>query len=271
MATESRTRTPREVDYPTGDGKPVGETPIHRDNLLGLIEVLRRHFAGRRDVYISGNMFLYYVRGDKWKHVSPDVFVVRDLPDKDRDAYFLWEEGKGPDVVFEFTSRSTRDEDLKTKFALYRDTLQVPEYFLFDPKDEYLKPSLQGFRLIGDQYVPIEPVAGRLPSEILGLHLERSGTDLRLYDPALGHWVLTPHEALEESETERQRAETERQRAETERQRAETERQRAETERRQLAEQLRQSEDARRATDAELEQLRQELDALRRELRTEDD
>ena len=67
-------------------------------------------------VYISGNMFLYYVPGKKRRHVSPDVFLVRGIPNKDRDAYFVWEEGKGPDVVFEYTSPSTRDEDLNEKY-----------------------------------------------------------------------------------------------------------------------------------------------------------
>ena len=49
----------------------------------------------------------------------------------------------------------------------------MPEYFLFDPRSEYLKPSLRGFRLIAGEYRPIEPIDGRLPSEMLGLHLEQ--------------------------------------------------------------------------------------------------
>ncbi len=188
------------VDYPTGDGKPVGETPIHRDNLLGLIQVLRRHYTGRDDLYISGNMFMFYVRGDKRKHVSPDVFVTFDIPNRDRDAYFTWIEGKGPDVVFEFTSRTTRSEDLKKKFQLYERTLQVPEYFLFDPKQEYLKPSMRGYRLEHGVYSPIAFENSRLPSRVLGLDLERQGEVLRLYDPIRGAWVPTDEEAVETAE-----------------------------------------------------------------------
>ena len=196
MATVPKRREPREIHYPTGDGKPLAETPIHRDNLLGLIEVLRLHFRGDPNVYISGNMFLYYVEGDKRRHVSPDVFVVRGIDGaNNRDAYFTWVEHKGPDVVFEFTSPSTKREDLVTKFNLYRDVLRVPEYFLFDPKSEYLQPSMRGYRLNDEnEYVPIEPVFGRLPSEVLGLHLERNGTDLRLFDSVRNRWAPSPEE-----------------------------------------------------------------------------
>ena len=49
------------------------------------------------DVYVWGNMMLYYVEGDRRKHVSPDVFVVRGVPKRpERDYYLTWKEGKGP-------------------------------------------------------------------------------------------------------------------------------------------------------------------------------
>ena len=65
-----------------------------------------------------------------------------------RDDYLVWKEGKTPDVVIEITSKTTRREDQTKKRALYRDVLKVPEYFQFDPREEYLKPSLQGHRLV---------------------------------------------------------------------------------------------------------------------------
>ena len=61
--------------------------------------------------------------------------------------------------------------------------MRVSEYFLFDPTEDYLKPPLQGFRLAGEDYIPIEPVGGRLPSQVLGLHLERDGQELRFFNP----------------------------------------------------------------------------------------
>ena len=80
---------------------------------------------------------------------------------------------------------------------IYRDILKVPEYILFDPTEDYLHPSLQGFRLAAEKYVPIDLVAGRLPSEVLGLQLERDGTRLRLFDPVAQQYLLTRLEARE--------------------------------------------------------------------------
>jgi Uma2 family endonuclease len=141
--------------------------------------------------------------------VAPDVFVVRGVPKlPPRKYYLLWEEGRGPDVVIEITSATTRREDRTKKWTLYRDVLKVPEYFQFDPTEDYLEPSLQGHRLQEGQYVPIAAVAGRLPSAVLGLHLERRGVELRFHDPATGRCLPTPREqaaALQEAEAEIQR------------------------------------------------------------------
>src|SRR5262249_45003179 len=94
------------------------------------------------------------------------------------------------------TSKSTRREDQITKLELYRDILKVKEYFLFDPHGDYLDPRLQGYRLRGGDYIRIRPVKGRLPSRVLGLHLERAGNVLRLYDPRTDRWLPTPAEEL---------------------------------------------------------------------------
>ncbi len=210
MATTRRASAERKVEYPTSDGRPMAETQLHGRDAIDLIETLEDFFANDPDVYVWGNLLLYYVEGDLRKHVSPDVFVVRGVPKlPPRDCYLLWEEGKGPDLVIEITSKSTKGEDQKQKLDLYRNVLKVPEYFLFDPTEDYLKPPMQGHRLIAGQYVPIELTAGRLPSTMLGLHLERRGAELRLYDPATGRCLLTPRERAEETEIARQEREAE--------------------------------------------------------------
>jgi hypothetical protein len=189
------------------------------------------------------------------RHISPDVFVVFGVPNRHRDADFVWKEGKGPDGVFEFTAPSTEDEDLGQKFHLYQDALEVPEYVLFDPRGEYLDPPLQGYRLVAGRYQRIEPVAGRLPSASLGLHLAPVGKRLRLFDPATRRHLLTAAEARQVAEAERAHAEAERAHAEAERAHAEAERPAAEQRAVQRAEQLRQVQ-------LEREQRLQEVHAL---------
>lgn len=186
-----------EIDYPTGDGTPVAETPIHRDNLLETIWMLEEWFKDQKrdDVYVSGNMFVYYVKGDRRRHLSPDIFVVHDVGNQYRDCYKTWEESKPTlDLVIEFTSWSTKEEDLEDKFELYRDQLGVQEYLLFDPYGEYLEPPQQLYRLIDGEYVSVESVDGRLPSKVLDMHFERDDRRLRLWIPQTGDWLPFPAE-----------------------------------------------------------------------------
>jgi Uma2 family endonuclease len=243
MATVPKHRLTREVRYPTTDGKPMAETPVHIDALIHSIQVLQDRFADEPNVYVSGNMLLYYEEGNPRKHVAPDVLVALNLSKEPmRDYYLVWKEGKAPDFIVEITSKSTQRVDQVKKFAFYRDILRVSEYFMFDPRAEYLDPPLQGFRLIGGEYVRIEPIDGRLPSEVLGLHLAREGQSLRLFDPSSGMRLPTRLEAREAAE---KRADEEQRRADEEQRRANA----SEAGRRNLAE--------------ENDRLRREIEALR--------
>ena len=218
MSTTSRGpdgQTAPAVEYPTRDGRPLGETDIHRRAIVELIELLEHWYAGDPLTYVSGNLMLYYVQGNSRKHLSPDVMVTRGIRKQPmRKLYLVWEEGRAPELVIEVTSKSTRNEDLKTKLALYRDVLHVTEYFLFDPEGEYLRPQLQGYRLMGSEYVPLEPVDGRLASEVTGLHLEASGPRLRLWDPTTQSYLLTAAERAQRDSLARQQESLARQRAE---------------------------------------------------------
>jgi hypothetical protein len=105
----------------------------------------------------------------------------------------------------ELTSRSTKEEDVDDKFWLYRDVLKVSECFLFDPHQEYLDPPLQGYRLSKGKFVRIRPVNGRLPSKVLGLHIEQCGSKIRLYDPKTGQYVPTPREVIQQAKAENEK------------------------------------------------------------------
>jgi Uma2 family endonuclease len=187
----------------------MAETDKHRQLMVDLIAILQALFAPDPNVYVSGNLLIFYVPGNRRRHVAPDVFVVRGVPKRQRINYLVWQEGKGPDFVIELTSSSTRHVDTVRKKALYQDTLRVSEYFLFDPYGDHLDPPLQGYRLSRGRYVPIRPVQGRLPSKVVGLHLERAGSDLRLYDPATGRWLPTPEEAVAQAQAAQRQAEAE--------------------------------------------------------------
>jgi Uma2 family endonuclease len=284
------------IDYPASDGQPVGETPRHVNNLLYVNYTLGQWFAANPSAFVAGNMFVYYERGNNRRHVSPDVFVSLDIPKETvppRERYLLWEEGKGLDTVIEFTSPSTADEDLTTKRSIYRDILHVREYFLFDPTGETLAPPLQGLRLVDGDYQPIQPVDGRLPSDVLGLHLEADSDMLRLWNPLMGQWLPIPPEfpqLLQAAETARQQTAGEyaleqearrqleaalaaeraaKEQAQASRIREEQARKKAERARKQAEQSRKQIEEGLRHKDAELEQLKRELEELRREKQKE--
>ncbi len=189
----------KKVYYRVRDGKPMAETSVHQNVMIDLITGFRDWLAADPLAYVAGNLFLYFVEGDPKRVVSPDVMVVRGVDKhRDRDCYKTWEDGgKGPDLVVEVSSKKTYREDLGRKFALYRDELKVREYFLFDALGDYLKPPFQGFHLFEGQYVPIEVVDGRLPSEVLGLHLEADGRELRLFEPIARRRLPTRLEAVQ--------------------------------------------------------------------------
>ena len=131
----------------------MAETDHQRTPLTYAVDALRLHFRDRPDVYVSGNLFMYYQEGNPRAVVAPDVFVVLGADNADRSTYRLWEEPKGPDFVLEITSRSTRREDQVSKRELYR-SLRVQEYWQFDPTHDYLEPPLQGLELVAGGVPP---------------------------------------------------------------------------------------------------------------------
>jgi Uma2 family endonuclease len=192
---------PPRVTYPESDGQPVGETDSHISAIFYLRAALRILFRDDPRTYVAGNMMFYYEEGEPSAVKAPDIFVVKGIDKHDRRTYKLWEEGVAPCVVFEITSRSTRLEDLGSKKALY-EMLGVQEYFVFDPLDEYLRPRLQGFSLIGGVYCPIHPARdGAMISAELNAILKPDEALLRVLDPRTGKVVPTVEEAVEQAET----------------------------------------------------------------------
>lgn len=214
------------IVYPSSDGKPVAETFVHLYAMLVTIEVLTQYFQGQQAT-VLGNQFMYYAQGFPKLRVAPDVMVIFGVEPGGRDNYKIWEEGEVPSVIFEMTSQGTRSNDEVFKKTLYAQ-LGVQEYWLFDPKNEWLEPALQGYRLrIGPEESYYEPISDGI-SEPLQLRLVHEGQLIGFYRQDNDERLLIPSElavALKQEALARQQAERV---AEEERQRAEEERQRAE-------------------------------------------
>lgn len=196
-----------EVHYPDSDGQPMAESDFQRKPLIYAVEALSIYFQTRTDVYVSGNMFIYYEQGNPKMVVAPDVFVVMGADRQDRSSYRLWQEPKAPDFVLEITSKSTRSEDQGSKRGVYA-FLGVREYWQFDPAGDYLKPPLQGLRLVDKNYQDMPTVIATggiraMRSEVLGLELRCEQDVLRFYDPTEDTYLLS------HSETEQARREAE--------------------------------------------------------------
>ncbi|MBD0337303.1 MAG: Uma2 family endonuclease [Cyanobacteria bacterium Co-bin13] len=227
-----------EIDYPSSDGEPVAESFVHLYALLVTLEVLLQYLEGQRAT-VLGNQFLYYAQGFPRLRVAPDVMVIFNVEPGGRDSYKTWEEGEVPAVVFEMTSKGTREQDQVFKKTLY-EQMGVQEYWLFDPKGEWIEGQLRGYRLRGETYEPIAD--GR--SEPLKLRLQAEGQLIGFYREDTGERLLIPTElaaSLKQETLARQQAE---QQAEQAQQRAEQEQQRAEqaeAQLEQLKERLRQA------------------------------
>ncbi len=199
---------PTEDELPYDDGMPM-ESQRHAIQLQLLMDPLRLYWTDRHDVFVGGNMFVYFsldqVRNQDFR--GPDFFVALGVPKRERKSWVVWQEGKGPDVVIELLSDSTAAHDKGEKKLIYQDRLRVPEYFWFDP----FSGECAGFTLRAGVYVPIARDAQeRLFSQQLdlvvvqweGIYQELSARWLR-WATVTGVLLPTPQEALEQ---EQQRA-----------------------------------------------------------------
>ena len=274
------------IFYPDTDGKPMAASDRHRRILFRTIETLEAHYAKQPDVYVSGDILMYYAEGDPHQVISPDVLVSFGLEKKERLTYLVWVEGKTPDFVMEFSSKTTYKDDLGKKKDRYA-SLDIQDYFLYDAEGLFLPSQLMGFTLVDGEYVPISDHGdGGLRSDVLSLDFHVDDVGLGLYDSVAGAWLQTPAESAEaravsaEARAEQaavraERAEQAAERAEKAAERAEKaaetrfeqEAARAETaEARAEQEATRAEQEATRAetAEAELAQLREQLERLQR-------
>lgn len=245
------------IHYPSSDGEPMAESEQQYLPLTETVAALRHRFRHRPDVYVIGNLLVYYRMNHTEIRVAPDILVVFGVTSRHpRDSWLIWREGKAPDFVMEIASPGTWERDVGEKRALYA-AIGVKEYWRFDPTGKCFTPALVGERLVDGEYRPLpvtEDASGELRgySPVLGLEFRVEAVlRLRVYDPVTGERLRT----LSESEDDRQ---------------AEAEARQAEAEARQAAEDARQaaeaalvdSEAARQTAEAENLMLREQLRRL---------
>ena len=190
------------------------------DAIIETVAVLRNYLAEKfseRSPVVLADQFLYYAQGFSRLRVAPDVMVIFDIPQQPYDNYKIWETGQVPSVIFEMTSESTQAHDQSKKRELY-ESIGVLEYWLFDPKGEWIPEKLCGYRRQAnlpekeEDSLVYEAIANGL-SQVLGLHLEVEGSLINFYRQDNGEKLLIPSELFAALQTQTQRAESAEERA----------------------------------------------------------
>ena len=199
------------IEYPSSDGERMAENDWQYTALTDTVSTLRVRYQGRDDVYVAGDMLIYYVMNRTDISVAPDVYVVFGAAGSHpRDSWLVWREGRAPDFVMEIASPSTWRRDATEKRRIYAD-MGVAEYARFDPTGDHFTPPLALEVLDGTEYreQPLTTDAdGNLRAYSAVLDLDfcvLPDHQMRLYDPTAGQWLRTH----QETETARLAAEAE--------------------------------------------------------------
>jgi hypothetical protein len=202
--------------YPLHEEDDVTEIPFHERQVRYLRDAVS---ACHPEWFVTGNVGIYWEKGNYSLYRAPDLFVVREpLPNPDPRVYLTFED---PPVIFvaEIGSRSTQAVDEGPKPEIYARHVRASEYLYADPPRHILR----FWRLGADVYESVAPEPnGRFRSVTLDLEfgLEAEGF-LRVYTRD-GERLRT-HEEAEQAVAEevRRRLEAEQRAAELERQLAE--------------------------------------------------
>lgn len=208
MLTNLKIPTETEVFYPSEDDEPLAETHDHLLAIINTFTVLTQYLAGQQAIVLS-NQFLYYVEGLSSARVAPDIMVIFDVEPGMRNNYKIWKEEQVPNVIIEMTSQGNKDNDHFFKKSLY-EQLGIAEYWLFDPKKEWVPDQLIGYRLQEEGFY--RQMTDHF-SEPLQLNLVPEGNLLTFYRGDNGEKLLIPDELWQALQTETQAKQAAEQRA----------------------------------------------------------
>lgn len=159
---------PNERDlYPIHEEDNVPETLLHERVVRYQRDAIAAH---RADRFVTGNVRIYWERGNFPRYVAPDLFVATGPPaDADARVYLIWED---PPIHFvaEIGSRSTRRIDEGAHLPIYADVLGVPEHLFPDVETREMR--LRRLAPGGDYVVAPPQPNGRLRSEELQIEFE---------------------------------------------------------------------------------------------------
>jgi Uma2 family endonuclease/flagellar motor switch/type III secretory pathway protein FliN len=206
-------RATHEIDFstfPDSDGAPMAETSANAIQMVDLQFALQSLFAQQGRAHtttVGGNQFVYYNPANGRDNISPDVYVIFDVPPPAPPKWETWIEGKFPDIVFEISSPSTQREDLSERPGRKRRVYVeqgAKEYYIYDPQGA-MDPPFLGFESRHGRMEPLTPLAsGGIISPLLEAELRPmpmvetprrpAGTWLRVIDPTSGRPVRVAEE-----------------------------------------------------------------------------
>jgi Uma2 family endonuclease len=169
---------PTAAELPDSDETPV-DNQLQNDIPNLLLTLLASIWADRDDWYFGVDMAIYY--DPNQAAIVPDGFlavgVKRNVGERGRLSYVLWEESAIPLLVLEVISEKYNSE-YETKLAAYQ-ALEIPYYIIYNPLSSRRgrhknRKRLEVYKLIAGKYKLVDVEGARIwLSEIdLGLGCE---------------------------------------------------------------------------------------------------
>ncbi len=189
------------VVYPEEEKAP--ESELQGNARRYVQSALSIRYQDRPDVYVAGDLFVFYRMNDAEARLASDIMVVFGAAESPpRPSWRVWREGGlTPDFVLEIASEGTATDDAGWKRDRYA-AMAVREYWRFDPQGGELMPELSAGEVLDatGAYQPLPSARDaedilRGHSALLGLDLCVVGNELRLYDPAAGEWLRSHAES----------------------------------------------------------------------------
>ncbi len=196
-----------EIIYPEQRLNDIGETSIHIKLITNLLQTLLQFLHTHQDIFLSGNMNLYYEEGKPNKWYAPDLLIAFGVPNHERSSYQVWKEKVFPQVIIEIASERTWENDVSEKYKFYSEN-GVEEYYILDPEFAYLPAPMLAFHRQNGRLLSANIENNRIFSPRLGLQIVRIENNFRLFNPNTEKFLLTLEEA--QAELERLQAEIER-------------------------------------------------------------